>query len=87
MSQGFVDVRHWIRSGPFTFSLEPEFCFRHDYLDVEDLVSIADQTVDSELEEIFDIHLKTCGSCRENLSPRFSRADLPIVDGLENESS
>jgi hypothetical protein len=49
----------------------------------EELVSIADQTVDSELGEIFDIQLKTCGSCRENLS--FSRADLPRVNGPGNE--
>lgn len=66
--QAFVEeLRRQFGSGPFTFSLEPEFWFRHDHLEFEDLVSIADETVDSLLKEIFDIHLKTCASCREDL--------------------
>lgn len=50
------------------FSLDLGFSVRHDHLEFEDLVSIADQTVDSELEEIFDIHVRTCERCREDLS-------------------
>src|SRR5689334_16332144 len=65
----FVEkLRRRVGAGPFTFSLEPEFCFRHDHLQFEDLVSIADETVDDELKEIFTIHLKTCRGCREDLS-------------------
>jgi len=66
---GFVEeLRRRFGSGPFTFSLEPEFWFRHDHLQFEDLVSKADETLDDELKEIFDIHLKTCRGCREDLS-------------------
>lgn len=66
--KGFVEeLRRRVGSEPFTFSLEPEFWFRHDHLEFEDLVSIADKTVDSLLKEIFDIHLKTCARCGEDL--------------------
>ena len=67
--QRFVDeLRRQRGPGPFTFRLDPEFWFRHDHLEFEDLVRIADQTLDSELKEIFDIHLKTCTRCREDVS-------------------
>ena len=66
--KAFVEeLRRRVDSGPFMFSLEPEFWFRHDHLEFEDLVSIADETVDSELKEIFDIHLKTCARCRADV--------------------
>jgi len=55
-------------SGPFAFTLNPEFWFRHDHLQFEDLVGVADETVDDELKEIFDIHLKTCSRCSEDLT-------------------
>ena len=57
-----------VGSGPFAFTLNPEFWFRHDHLRFEDLVGIADETVDDELKEIFHIHLKTCRRCSEDLS-------------------
>lgn len=79
--EAFVEeLRGRVGAGPFTFSLEPEFCFRHDHLEFEDLVSIADETVDDELKEIFDIHLKTCRGCREDLS------SFLAFRKLENES-
>jgi len=62
------ELRRRVGAGPFTFSLEPEFWFQHDHLQFEDLVSIADETVDHELREIFDIHLKTCRGCREDIT-------------------
>lgn len=61
------ELRRRVGSGPFSFSLEPEFWFRHDHLEFEDLVTLADETVDSELKEIFDTHLKTCARCREDV--------------------
>lgn len=68
--KGFVEeLRRQHGSGPFTFSLDLEFCFRDDHLEFEDLVRIADQTLESEpeLKEIYDAHLRTCESCREDV--------------------
>jgi len=54
-------------SVPFNFTLEPEFWFRDDHLDFDDLVGLADNTFDEETREIIDIHLSTCESCREDV--------------------
>ena len=79
--EAFVEeLRSRVGAGPFMFSLEPEFWFRHDHLEFEDLVSIADEMLDDELKEIFDIHLKTCRGCREDLS------SFLAFRKLENES-
>lgn len=79
--KSFVEeLRHRVGSGPFTFSLDPEFWFRHDHLEFEDLVRIADETLESELREIFGIHLGTCGRCDRDLS------SLLHFRKLENES-
>jgi anti-sigma factor ChrR (cupin superfamily) len=67
--KAFVEeLRSRVGSGPFAFTLNPEFWFRHDHLKFEDLVGLADETVDDELKEIFDIHLKTCSRCKEDLT-------------------
>lgn len=68
--KGFVEaLRRQTGSGPFTFSLDLEFCFRDDHLVFEDLVRIADETLESEpeLKEIFDAHLRRCQGCREDV--------------------
>lgn len=53
--KAFVEeLRRQVGSGPLTFSLDPEFWFRHDHLQFEDLVDLADETVDDELKEMFD---------------------------------
>src|ERR1044072_9221836 len=52
---------------PFNFTLEPEFWFRNDHLDFDQLVGLADDTFDEETREIIDIHLSTCESCREDV--------------------
>ena len=54
-------------SGPFSFTLEPEFWFRNDHLDFDQLVGLAENTFDEETREIIDIHLSTCESCREDV--------------------
>jgi len=54
-------------SVPFTFTLEPEFWFRDAHVDFDLLVELADKTLDEEMEEIVNIHLKTCESCREDV--------------------
>ena len=49
------------------FTLEPEFWFRHDHLDFDQLIALADKTLDEETEEIINIHLETCDTCREDV--------------------
>ena len=66
--QRFVEeLRRRHGSGPFTFTLDPEFWFRDDHLDFELLVDLADDKLDPELREIIDIHLATCETCREDV--------------------
>ena len=52
---------------PFNFTLEPEFWFRNDHLEFDDLVSLAENTFDEETREIINIHLSTCETCREDV--------------------
>ena len=54
-------------SAPRKFTLSPEFSFRHEHVDYEQLVSIADDTLDATEREILDIHLKICASCKEDI--------------------
>ncbi len=49
------------------FTLAPQFWFRHDHLDYEQLVGIAENKLDATEREIIDIHLSTCATCREDL--------------------
>ena len=49
------------------FSLDPTFLFRHDHLDYDQLVAIADNKPDATQQEITDIHLSTCAMCREDV--------------------
>ena len=54
-------------SEPFSFTLEPEFWFRNDHLEFEQLVELADNTWDATTRQIIGIHLKTCDACREEV--------------------
>lgn len=54
-------------SGPFTFTLAPEFWFRHDHLDFDQLVDLADEKLDQCTREVIDVHLTTCETCREDV--------------------
>lgn len=66
--QRFVkELKRQRGSVPFNFTLEPEFWFRNDHLEFDDLAGLADNTFDEEMREIIDIHLSTCESCREDL--------------------
>ncbi len=55
-------------SAPFKFTLAPEYWFRHEHLDYEQLVGLADNALDTTVRQIIDIHLKVCASCKENVS-------------------
>ena len=52
---------------PFNFTLEPEFWFRNEHLDFDQIVGLADNTFDDETLEIINIHLSACESCREDV--------------------
>lgn len=66
--QRFVEeLKRQRGSLPFTFTLDPEFWFRDAHVDFELLVELADKTLDQEMEEIVNIHLRTCETCREDV--------------------
>lgn len=54
-------------STALNFTLEPEFWFQHEHVDFDQLVALADKTLDQDTEKIINIHLKTCESCREDV--------------------
>ncbi len=54
-------------AAPLSFTLAPEFWFRHDHVDFEQLVGLADDKWDGETREIIEIHLKGCGTCDEDV--------------------
>lgn len=56
-----------IGSAPLKFILAPEFWFRHEHVDYEQLVRHADSTLDASEREILDIHLKVCAPCKEDI--------------------
>jgi hypothetical protein len=67
-NQRFVEELKCQRgSTPFTFTLEPEFWFRDDHVDFDLLVELGDKNLDREMEEIVNIHLETCETCREDV--------------------
>jgi hypothetical protein len=61
------ELRRERGSAPFNFTLEPGFWFRDDHVDFDLLVALADKTLDEETEEIINIHLQTCETCREDV--------------------
>lgn len=52
---------------PVSLNLSPELLFRHEHLDFDQLVSLADDNIDDEDREIVDIHLRACERCREDV--------------------
>jgi len=66
--QRFVaELNHQRGDIPFSFTLDPEFWFRDDHVDFDLLVGLADETLDQDTQEIINIHLKTCETCREDV--------------------
>jgi hypothetical protein len=50
-----------------SFSLAPEFWLRHEHLDYEQLVELADDKLDAAERELIDAHLKVCAHCTEDV--------------------
>jgi hypothetical protein len=56
------------RGAPVSFNLSPERFLRDDHFDYETLADYVDKTLDGEMRQIADIHLRVCGRCREDLN-------------------
>jgi hypothetical protein len=54
-------------SAPLKFTLAPEFWFRNEHVDYDQLVGLGDSTLGATEREVIDIHLKVCGSCKEDV--------------------
>jgi hypothetical protein len=52
---------------PVSLNLSPELLFRHEHLDFDQLVSLADDNLDDEDKEIVNIHLRACERCRADV--------------------
>jgi len=69
-----------------SFTLEPEYWFRLDHLQFEDLVKFADNSFGSSEKEIVNVHLRSCEECREDLRAfqgyrKETQADLQLSYG------
>src|SRR5436190_22876634 len=71
-------------SAPLKFTLAPEFGLRHDHVDYEQLVALANNSVGATEREMVDVHLRVCTSCQEDV-----RTFLAVREqiGKETESS
>lgn len=54
-------------SAPLKFTLAPEFGLRHDHVDYEQLVGLADSSLDATERDMVDVHLRVCASCQEDI--------------------
>lgn len=84
-------------SEPLKFTLAPEFWFRNEHVDYEQLVRLADSTLDATEQEVIDIHRKVCASCnedvrsflkfREQIAPEMAIFDIPASPPPSHEES
>ena len=82
--QKFVaTLRRHRETADVSFTLDPEFWFRHDHVDYERLVDLADNKLDAADREVMDVHLKVCPSCREDVRS-FLAFRAQIAPELEN---
>jgi hypothetical protein len=63
-----------------SFTLAPELWLRHEHVDYEQLVGLADNSLDATELEIIDLHFNTCATCRED-----ARSFLAFRDQIEPE--
>jgi hypothetical protein len=66
--QGLAEtLRRQRGSEGVSFTLAPEFWIRHEHLDFDQLVALADNKLDTTDREIIDTHLNVCATCREDV--------------------
>ena len=64
----FRDVFRERRQGaPVTLNLSPAYWFRDEHFDYETMAGYADETLDGEMREVAELHLRMCGNCRREL--------------------
>ena len=71
-----------------SFTLAPEFWLRHEHIDYEHLVELAENNLDATDRELIDIHLRVCTPCqddvrsflafREQIAPELEVSYAPI---------
>lgn len=52
---------------PLNFTLAPEFWLRHDHIDYEQLVELAENELDTTDRELIELHLQVCKPCQEDV--------------------
>jgi hypothetical protein len=62
-----AELRRQRGDAPISFTLKPEFWFRNEHVDFDLLVELADKTLDDNLQEIIDVHLRACEVCSEDV--------------------
>jgi hypothetical protein len=65
---------------PVSFTLSPEFWLRHEHIDYEQLVNLAENKLDTADRELIDLHLKICAPCEEDV-----RSFLAFREQIESE--
>jgi hypothetical protein len=68
-------------SAPLKFTLAPEFGLRHDHVNYEQLVGLADKSLEATDRDMVDVHLKVCTSCQEDI-----RSFLAVREQIDNET-
>jgi hypothetical protein len=66
--QFVATLGHQKGTAPVSFTLAPEFWLRHEHIDYEQLVELADKKLDATDRELIDLHLKVCTPCREDVA-------------------
>src|ERR1051326_1673368 len=67
-------------SAPLSFTTEPEGLLKHEHIEYEQLVGLADDNLDATDKEIIDTHVSTCKTCHERIT-----SFLAFKDQLEPE--
>jgi predicted anti-sigma-YlaC factor YlaD len=79
--QLFVEaLRSQKDSTGLSFTVSPESLLRHEHIQYEQLVGLAENRLDATDREIIDTHLKACATCREDF-----RSFLAFKNQLEPE--
>ena len=79
--QLFVEtLRSQKGSSRLAFTLAPEYWLRHEHVEYNQLIAIADNKLDKTDREIIDTHLTTCAECREDV-----RSFLAFAKQIEPE--
>src|SRR5262249_18453769 len=63
--EGSQSRRH---GAPISFNLSPDYWLQDEHFDYETMAGYVDQTLDGEMREIADLHLKACTRCLEDLN-------------------